>query len=163
QAKDLETKVNKFWSQGERAEAIAAWQKKIRLEREVWGKVHVNVASSLAILASLYEIRENYPAAIGARQEVLAIKTKLLGKKHWQVIDAGLALADTERLANLDRNQRQRLAKANLLNQKVVALYGQGKFQAAVPLAQQAVEIRGETLGANHPHYALSLNNLALL
>ncbi len=38
-----------------------------------------------------------------------------------------------------------------------------GQYELALPLSQQALEIRGKSLGTDHPDYASSLNNLALL
>ncbi len=38
-----------------------------------------------------------------------------------------------------------------------------GQYEQALPLHQQALEIRGKSLGTDHPNYASSLNNLAVL
>src|SRR6185437_15677443 len=63
--------------------------------------------------------------------------------------------------ASLTPEQSQLLAKATSLNSKVVALYRQGKFADALPLAQEALEIRKTVLGVEHPDYAQSLHNVA--
>jgi CHAT domain-containing protein len=55
------------------------------------------------------------------------------------------------------------LAEAERLNQQVIKLYNQGKYEEAIPLAKQALFIRGEALGKDHPDFAQSLNNLAEL
>ena len=39
----------------------------------------------------------------------------------------------------------------------------QGDYAKAEPLYRQALEIRKRALGENHPGYATSLNNLAVL
>jgi tetratricopeptide (TPR) repeat protein len=57
--------------------------------------------------------------------------------------------------------QTAQLAEANRLNQQVTQLYQQGQYAAALPLAQKALAIREQLLGANHPDVATSLNNLA--
>jgi Tetratricopeptide repeat len=49
------------------------------------------------------------------------------------------------------------------LEARAVALYRMGKTSEAIPLAERAVAIREETLGASHPSVATSLNNLAAL
>ncbi len=59
--------------------------------------------------------------------------------------------------------QELELAKAEQLNQQVVRLYRQGKYQEAIPLAEQTLEIRKNILGDSHPDVAQSLNNLAEL
>jgi CHAT domain-containing protein len=55
------------------------------------------------------------------------------------------------------------LAEAQKLNQQAIELYQQGKYAEAIPLLQQALEIRKKVLGLEHPHTATSLNNLAFL
>jgi CHAT domain-containing protein/Flp pilus assembly protein TadD len=54
------------------------------------------------------------------------------------------------------------LAEAEQLNQQVFQLNEQGKYQAAIPLAEKALQIRQRILG-RHPDVATSLNNLAFL
>ena len=49
------------------------------------------------------------------------------------------------------------------LNQQVDQLYQQGQYEQAVPSALQACELTRQALGENHPDYAVSLNNLAVL
>ena len=56
-----------------------------------------------------------------------------------------------------------RLAEAEELNQQVIKLYEQGKYQEAIPLAEKALSLRQEVLGNNHLDVATSLNNLAAL
>ncbi|MBE9089862.1 tetratricopeptide repeat protein [Microcystis aeruginosa LEGE 11464] len=53
------------------------------------------------------------------------------------------------------------LAEAERLTQQVIQLYQQGKYNEAIPLAEQALAIRKKVLGDNHPNTARSLNNLA--
>jgi len=38
-----------------------------------------------------------------------------------------------------------------------------GEHATALPLAQQALQLRKDVLGENHPDYATSLNTLAML
>jgi CHAT domain-containing protein/Tfp pilus assembly protein PilF len=54
------------------------------------------------------------------------------------------------------------LEEARVLNQQVIKLYKAGRYQEAVPLAQQALKIREKVLGPEHPDTAHSLNNLAM-
>ena len=43
------------------------------------------------------------------------------------------------------------------------ALYGQGRYEEALPLAKKAVRLGEQEFEANHPTFAIVLNNLALL
>jgi hypothetical protein len=159
---------NRLWAEARRlqqqsklAEAVAAVEKVLAIERAVFGKTHADVADSLELLAKLHQEREEFAAARTVRQEVLAIRQQLHGDGHWQVTAARRALAEGERLARLDPAERRRLWQAERLNAQVVALFEQGKFREAVAGAQQALAIRKQALGEQHPDYAKSLNNLA--
>jgi CHAT domain-containing protein/Tfp pilus assembly protein PilF len=55
------------------------------------------------------------------------------------------------------------LFRAALLGMKVEKLYGEGKFDAAIPLAEQNLSLTEKALGPLHPVVAASLNNLAAL
>lgn len=46
---------------------------------------------------------------------------------------------------------------------QVRTLYGQGRYQEALPLAKEVVRLVERELGANHPTFAAHLNNLAAL
>jgi tetratricopeptide (TPR) repeat protein/CHAT domain-containing protein len=148
---------------GKLDELVALWQKKLAIERAVFGDVHEDVAASLAELARMHQFREDFDAARKAREEVLTLRTKLHGEKDWRVADAGLAITDLELQARLDKVGRQRLRQAGALNARVMGLMQQGRVREALPLAQEAMAIRREILTENHPDYAISLRNLALL
>ena len=62
-----------------------------------------------------------------------------------------------------DFERAELLEEANGLNQQVLQLYEEGRYEEAIPLAQRALEIRETALGESHPHVATSLNNLAAL
>jgi tetratricopeptide (TPR) repeat protein len=159
----LEAEVKKLYAAGKLAEAIAAVEKGLAIEREVFGPVHQDVADSLGWLTGLHEQREDFESARKARKEVVDIATRLYGRENWRATDARLALANLELKAKLTPEQRQRLRAAVADNQRVLALFGQGKYREAVPLAERLAEQRKLLLGEKHPDYATSLNNLALL
>ena len=51
----------------------------------------------------------------------------------------------------------------DILNQEVMELHRQGKYERAVVVAQKALEVAESNVGSDHPDVATSLNNLALL
>ena len=51
----------------------------------------------------------------------------------------------------------------DILNQEVMELHRAGKYDRAVVVAQKALEVAENSVGADHPDVALSLNNLAVL
>jgi CHAT domain-containing protein len=66
-------------------------------------------------------------------------------------------------LDRLPEADRKELNRASALDQRVVSLNQKGRSKEAVPLARKAAEIRQRLLTEDHPHYADSLNNLAML
>ena len=59
-------------------------------------------------------------------------------------------------LAQNTTTDEARLAEAEKLNQQVIELYQQGKYNEAIPFAQQALAIRKKVLGDKHPDTANS-------
>ncbi|WP_437805814.1 tetratricopeptide repeat protein [Sorangium sp. So ce1078] len=55
------------------------------------------------------------------------------------------------------------LAEAERLNDEVLELHRQEKFEVAIPIAERALSLREQALGPKHPKVATSLNNLAAL
>jgi len=55
---------------------------------------------------------------------------------------------------------QDKLAEAERLTQQVIQLYQQGKYNEAIPLAEQALAIRKQQLGDNHPLTVAILNSL---
>src|SRR5262249_17867323 len=127
------------------------------------GNVHEDVAGSLEQIAGMHAQREDFTAARKALQEVLAIRTKLHGEEHWEVIDARLAVADVDLVAKLTPEQRRGVKEANQLKQKQDTLSQKGKYRQAIPLAREVHEVRRKLLGPEPPATATSLNNLGFL
>jgi CHAT domain-containing protein/tetratricopeptide (TPR) repeat protein len=157
----FQKEAERLRAEGKLTDAIAAAEKMLSIGRQVFGDVHPEVVDSLQLLAELHEAREDFVAARKARQEVLAIETKLRGAAHWQVTDARLALEHVDLLARLEPKERSLVQKATTLNKQVFELWSAGKSSEALPLARQAVAIRRRLLGERHPDYAQSLFNLA--
>ena len=153
----------KLHAAGKLAEATAAAEAALAIERKTLPADQDVLAVSLGRLAGLYLQREDFAAAKAARQEALEILRQRHGAAHWRVTDARLALEDVQRRAGMTHDQRQKLAEADRLNGEVIVLYRAGKSGEALKSARRALAIRKEVLGERHPDYAQSLNNLALL
>jgi hypothetical protein len=119
----LNAEAPRLWDAGKKAEALAVWQKKLAIEREVFGQVHEVVAQSLERLARMHEWREDFRAARQARQEVLAIRTQLYGEQDWRVTDARLDLKYLKALTALDAEGRRQLQRATALYQRAGRLW----------------------------------------
>src|ERR1700730_4709841 len=90
----LYDETQKLRTEGKLAEAVAAGEKALAIQREVFGNDNEDTATILDTLAAMDVEREDFEAARKIRQEVVAIKAKLLGGGHWEVTDARLALAN---------------------------------------------------------------------
>ena len=135
---------NRLWEEtqklraaGKTAEAIAAAKAMLAIERKVLREDDADLTVSLDWLATLHVGREDFAAAKAARREALEILRKGRGESDWRVVDARWALADSERLAGMDRDRRARLAEADRLNRTVEDLYGAGQYAEAVPSARR--------------------------
>jgi CHAT domain-containing protein/Tfp pilus assembly protein PilF len=156
----LKQEARSLSSAGHLNEAVAATEKVLAIERDVFGSQHPDVAGTLSRLADLQEQREHFDAARQARKETLAIRMQLHGAGHWETIDARLAAAWLERMSKLPPAQRQRLRDAARLNAQVNRFGDEGKIDEALPMAVRALEIRKEILGEEDVQTAESLNNL---
>jgi CHAT domain-containing protein/Tfp pilus assembly protein PilF len=160
EVKRLSDQAEALRQAGKLAEAVAALEKILALDRELFGNVHEEVADALEQLADLHLEREAFGPARTARQERLEIRKKLSGEKHYTVTDARLNLADVDLQARLGREQRGRLREARALIERVVELYRQGKLGEALPLARRSVALCHQLLGDGHQDTAEALNNL---
>ncbi len=159
----LEEEIKKLRALGKLAEAISRAQKIVAIERQVLGNVQDDLADSLALLADLQEEQEDFPGARKAREEVLALRTKLHGNEHWMVSDAQRKLLDLARLAKLSQDDRKLLKEARRLKENLDAHYESGQYREGIKIGTRIQEIQGRVRGDKHPDYAASLSDLALL
>jgi CHAT domain-containing protein len=159
----LSDQAQKLRAAGKTAEAIAAAEKKLAIERKVLPADHEDIVNSLNWLAELRIDQGDWAAAKAARKEVLETLRRRYGAAHWKVTDARLALEEVKTLASLTAEQRRRLAEAERLSEYVVDLYKREKYADAAKSAQSALAIRRAVLGERHHACATSLNSLAYL
>jgi len=159
----IRAEVMKLAQSGKLDEAAALLVKELAATREIRGELHEDVVASLQMLARLQEARENWAAARKALTEVLAIRQRQPDQQDWRIADARRAVVVLDRRAALDRAQRQRLQEADRLTRLMASLFRQGKYAEGIDPCREAIEIQGALLGENHPDYATSLNNLAML
>ena len=63
----------------------------------------------------------------------------------------------------LTPEQRAHLRRGGQLRTAVAGLYRAGRFEEALPLAKEALDISREVVGEGHPYYATALSEMALL
>jgi WD40 repeat protein len=159
----LLAEMRKRNDEGRIAAAIDSLKKALAIERRVFGDVHRDVAESLKWLMTLSLAQEDFAAARQAARESLAAFVGLHGEKHWIVTDARLDLAYVDELARLKPEQRQQLRLADRLGRQSEELGDQEKYDEALPLAEQALQIRKKLLGNEHWLTSKSLIDLGWL
>ena len=158
EAKAVLKERDRLWDQtqklraaGKTAEAIAAAEAMLAIERKVLPAGHPDLVVSLNWLADLHLEREDFAASKTARMEVLEILRKRHGETHWKVTDARRALEDVELRARMTRDQRQSLAEADRLNREVIAPVRAGKDGEALSSARRALRCAGNSWASAIP------------
>lgn len=153
----------KLQTSGDIAAAIAAGEKMLAIERELYTPPEEQLALSLDWLAEREMEREGFVQAARRWSEALSIRTTLYGTSDWRVIDTSLNLGRAQQMEKLDRQQRQALADAQRAYKRVSVLHEQGKDAEALKLAEQVRATRVQILGAAHVDYAMVLNDMAVM
>lgn len=112
---------------------------------------------AVALMASDWDLAEE------CRKKLLTLKVKQLGKDHWQVKDAQLALIDLVRRRQHTEKERKLLAAAVDLNQRIIQMVRAGRAKEVRSLAEQLLELHRRLLGEEHPDTATSMDNLGAL
>ena len=172
----LDEQYQSLVAAGKADEALAAAEKLIETDRRVLEFTATDAAQKglqqacrdergdrLAWLVRQYCNRRAWSSAGKRQQELADFCEATYGKADFNTIDARNEQAYLARLAGLPPEEAGQLANADELNAKSIALYGQGKFSEAIPLAQKVARVRQRLLGDDSPRYADGLNGLALL
>ncbi len=149
----------------------------LETREELLGKGHVDVATSLGNVATLYWHQGRYAEAEPLARRALAIREQALGSEHPQVATSldDLALiyrrqaryGDAEPLFQRALEIREKVFGpehhdvAVTLNGLAILHWNQGRYGDAVPLFQRALQIWEQTLGPDHLEVAATVNNLA--
>ena len=145
----LDKESTKLRNAGKFDEAIAAAEKMLVIEREVYGNDYPDTASYVSWLAMLHLEKGDFADARKLCEEVLATQTRLFGKDSWQVTDARLALGDVAVWTKLKPEDRQSLVHCDVLANQVRHLCMDGNAASALPLAREVFRTRTRILGKN--------------
>src|ERR1019366_4319671 len=159
----LKQQAERLRSEKKWADATAPLTKAAELERALFGNDTPEIAETLALLGRLHQDRDDWTTAVKAQREVLAIRTKQGGAKHWQTTDARLALEYTELLSKMPPDKRALVRIADELYEAAGNLEQAGKFRDALKPANEAVALRKQVLGETHPEVALALHRVGRL
>ena len=105
---------------------------------------------------------DRWDEAIATSQELLGLRTRVQGPKHFETVNAEWRLKTLRRVAPMPQKDRVAYQSARTMNQQAEALWTQGKYAQAQPLFEKALEIDRRLLTDDHPDTADSYNNLAM-
>jgi len=104
---------------------------------------------------------DRWDEAIARAEELLALRTRVQGLKHFETVNEEWRLKTLRRVALMPHEDQVAYQSANAMNEEAVTLHAQGKYAQAQPLHEKALEIRRRLLTDDHPRTATSYNNLA--
>jgi tetratricopeptide (TPR) repeat protein len=105
---------------------------------------------------------DRWDEAIARAEELLAMRTRAQGPKHFETVSAQWDLKALRLVAPRTKRDRTAYLSVGAMDDQAQSLGAQGKYAQAQPLLEQALEIRRRLFTDNHPNTALNYNNLAL-
>ncbi len=104
---------------------------------------------------------DRWNLAIARAEELSALHTRIQGPKHFETLDAEWLKKTLRRVAPMPREDRLAYQSARGMSVQAQSLSAQGKYAAAQPLSEKALEIRRRLLTDDNPDTANSYNDLA--
>src|SRR5262249_55955611 len=114
-----------------------------RMLRGEDGKTAAALEKKIAVL----ERADQYDAAVQAAEELAALRARVQGADHWQVLNARIKASTLRAVGALPPAERGKLLEAFDAQERAVNLHGQGKYAEAQPLFEKALAIRRKALG----------------
>jgi tetratricopeptide (TPR) repeat protein len=107
------------------------------------------------------ENKGRFPEAIAPAREALAIRRRVQGWEHWEVVLARIEEQTCVRVSGLAREAQADLATTIQQSAAAASLGQKGRYAEAQHLYERALAIRRRVLGDDHPHTAHSYQDLA--
>jgi tetratricopeptide (TPR) repeat protein len=106
---------------------------------------------------------DHWDEAITKAQELLALRTRAQGEKHFETVDAEWRVKTLRLLSSAPLEDRVAYQSSFTLSEQASALRAQGKYAAARPKFDEALNIRRRLLTDDHPTTAASYNHVAAI
>jgi CHAT domain-containing protein/Tfp pilus assembly protein PilF len=119
-------------------------------------------AALLEAQAFQHALAGRFADALKVHRETLRLRSRWLPEKHHLVQGSKQDVAAWARLAHLSGDQQKQLGIALRLDSQGGQLLGQGKYAAAERSCREALQIRRQVLGEQHPDTATSYNNVGV-
>ncbi len=129
-----------------------------RLHRSSWWEP---IAERATELEKQIAAATDDQAAVSLAEELLALRTRVQGKDHWETINARWSLDLRRKLAAVSAETREGWRQGENAVRSAAELEAQGRLPEALPLRERRVKDCEGVLGIDHPYTAISYNNLA--
>jgi len=106
---------------------------------------------------------DRWDEAIAKAEELLALRAKAQGPKHFETVDAEWLLKVLKRAASMPHEDRVAYQSANTMNAQGDTLVAQGKYAQAQPLLEKALETFRRLITDDHPQTARTYDRLATI
>ncbi|MFI5455885.1 MAG: CHAT domain-containing protein [Isosphaerales bacterium] len=104
---------------------------------------------------------DQWDEAIAKAEELLALRTRAQGLKHFETVTAEWRLKTLRRVAPMPEADRAAYQSASIMLEQAETLNAQGKYAQAQPLLEKALEINRRLLTDDHPVTVIGYNSLA--
>ncbi len=105
---------------------------------------------------------DRWDEAIARAKELLALRTRVQGPKHFQTADAQWLLKTVRRVASMPHEDRVAFRTVHTMTGQAESLFGLGKYDEAQRLFDAATEICRRLLTDDNPETATCAENLAM-
>jgi tetratricopeptide (TPR) repeat protein len=104
---------------------------------------------------------DRWNEAIAKAEELIALRAKVQGTKHFETMDAEWRLKTLRRVVQMSKEDRLAYESANTMNEQARNRNDKGRYAEAQPLFEKALDIRRRLLTDNHPDTATSYDSVA--
>jgi tetratricopeptide (TPR) repeat protein len=176
---EVNKQIVQFYQKGQFAEALPFAQEGLRMAESTFGTEHLNVATSLNILAAIYFRQDRLAESEPLYKRALMIREKALGPEHPDVAYLMTNLATVydhqgrdgaaEELYRRALSVEEKASGPNqldlvrALNELALFYEKRKRYSDSEPLRLRAIAQQEKVLGPEHPDLANSLLHLAVL
>jgi tetratricopeptide (TPR) repeat protein len=108
------------------------------------------------------EKANRWDEAIARAEELLGLRTRTQGPKHFETVNAEWLLRALRRVASMPNEGRVAYQSANTIHKQASTLNARGNYAQAQPMFEKALEIFRRLFTDDHPHTAQSYNDVAM-
>jgi CHAT domain-containing protein/tetratricopeptide (TPR) repeat protein len=150
--------ARKLLSESRTAEAIAAGERTLILERELFGNTHEELSKTLAWLSERFVSEQNMPQGEKYAVELQRVQESLHGPNGWQAVSARWRLDYVRKLATVEPATLSRMLA---IETEANRLSTADSYTAAAAEIAKLIPLEESLLGSEHPFLANTFANQA--